>query len=60
MLLAAAHRFGLDMANSWLVGDKPGDLEAGRRAGVGHLRLVEAGNEQLAAILADLLESAKT
>jgi len=36
MLLAAQSRFGIDMADSWMVGDKPSDLEAAQRAGVGH------------------------
>jgi D-glycero-D-manno-heptose 1,7-bisphosphate phosphatase len=33
MLLAAAGRHGLDLAASWMVGDSPGDVEAGRAAG---------------------------
>jgi D-glycero-D-manno-heptose 1,7-bisphosphate phosphatase len=33
MLLAAARRHGLDLARSWMVGDQPRDIEAGRRAG---------------------------
>lgn len=41
MLLAAAERFGLDMPASWLVGDKPSDLEAAATAGVGHRYLLE-------------------
>lgn len=34
MLLEAARDHGLDLARSWMVGDRAGDLEAGRRAGV--------------------------
>ena len=34
MLLEAAHDLGLDLARSWMVGDRTSDLEAGRRAGV--------------------------
>lgn len=33
MLLAAKRRFGLDLKGSFLVGDKTGDIECGRRAG---------------------------
>lgn len=33
MLLTAAEEHGLDLASSWMVGDKAIDLEAGRRAG---------------------------
>lgn len=35
MLLQARDELGLDLARSVLVGDKPSDIEAGRRAGVG-------------------------
>jgi D-glycero-D-manno-heptose 1,7-bisphosphate phosphatase len=34
MLLEAARDFGIDLANSYMVGDKPSDAEAGIRAGV--------------------------
>ena len=34
MLLEAARDLGLDLARSWMVGDRAGDLEAGLRAGV--------------------------
>lgn len=32
MLTAAAARHGLDLASSWMIGDTPEDVEAGRRA----------------------------
>jgi D-glycero-D-manno-heptose 1,7-bisphosphate phosphatase len=35
MLLQARSELGLDLARSAIVGDKPSDIEAGRRAGVG-------------------------
>lgn len=41
MLLAAAGRFGLDMHATWMIGDKPSDLEAAVTAGVGHPWLLE-------------------
>lgn len=34
MLLRAAERLGLDLAGSWIVGDRTIDLEAGRAAGL--------------------------
>lgn len=34
MLLVAANRLGIDLKRSVIVGDKPTDLEAGRRAGL--------------------------
>ena len=34
MLELAAEALSVDLSNSWIVGDKAGDLEAGRRAGL--------------------------
>ena len=34
MLLEAAREHGLDLARSWMIGDRAGDVEAGVRAGV--------------------------
>ncbi len=33
LLLRAARRHGIDLSRSWMVGDTPDDIEAGRRAG---------------------------
>jgi D-glycero-D-manno-heptose 1,7-bisphosphate phosphatase len=33
LLLRAAAEHGIDLARSWMVGDQPSDMEAGRRAG---------------------------
>lgn len=41
MLFKAASELSLDLARSWLVGDKPADIEAGRAAGVGRLVLYD-------------------
>lgn len=41
MMEAAAALFELDMAGSLLVGDKPSDIEAARRAGVGRAVLLD-------------------
>lgn len=43
MLLDAAKELDIDMANSYMVGDKVADLEAGRAAGVGTVVLVRSG-----------------
>ena len=43
MLIEAAKRLNLDLASSTMVGDTARDLEAGARAGVGHLALVRTG-----------------
>ncbi|WP_457390192.1 D-glycero-alpha-D-manno-heptose-1,7-bisphosphate 7-phosphatase [Roseateles sp. P5_E1] len=44
MLIRAAHRHGLDMARSWMVGDRLDDVEAGHRAGCQGL-LFDSGGE---------------
>lgn len=44
MILQASRELGLDLAGSAMVGDKVSDIEAGRRAGVGRLVLVESGH----------------
>ena len=41
MMLQAAADLGLDLAGSWLLGDKPSDVAAGRAAGVGTLVLLD-------------------
>jgi D-glycero-D-manno-heptose 1,7-bisphosphate phosphatase len=42
MILRAARALDLDLARSLLFGDKPSDIEAGRRAGVGRCVLLAA------------------
>ena len=42
MLLEAAHDFGIDLTESYLVGDRDIDIECGRNAGT-HTLLVETG-----------------
>lgn len=62
MLVRAAGEYGLDLARSWMVGDKTVDLEAGRRAGcrvalvrTGYGATVDGGGADLVA--ADLAEA---
>jgi D-glycero-D-manno-heptose 1,7-bisphosphate phosphatase len=40
MLLQAAQDFDLDLSRSWMVGDKETDVEAARRARLGHIVLL--------------------
>lgn len=46
MLLRAADELGIDLHESCLVGDKPSDIEAAHRAGVGHAFLVRSDNPE--------------
>ena len=59
MLLRAARRFGIDLAGSWMIGDRLDDLEAGRvlglrtilvRTGYGREEELSAGPEQITGI----------
>jgi len=43
MLREAAARHGLDLAQSWMVGDSETDVEAGRRAGCRTIRVLPEG-----------------
>ena len=45
LLLQAQREHGLDLPNSWLVGDKPSDIEAAQRAGVGQTLLIRRSQE---------------
>ena len=62
MLLDAAREHGIDLAQSWMVGDRNGDVEAGRRAGVRSI-LVRTGEGKYAdgagaaLVAADLAEA---
>lgn len=44
MLLRAAHEHGIDLEQSWMIGDILNDVEAGRRAGCRTV-LIDNGNE---------------
>jgi rfaE bifunctional protein nucleotidyltransferase chain/domain len=46
MLLQAAQELKLSLADSLLVGDKPGDIEAAHAAGVGRAYLVDSDNPE--------------
>jgi D-glycero-D-manno-heptose 1,7-bisphosphate phosphatase len=51
MLLAARDRFDIDMEGSLMIGDKPSDIEAAERAGVGRSFLVEKNWPKLSDII---------
>lgn len=46
MILAAGERMNLDLARSWIVGDKPRDIEAGASAGLAGGILAAANEEE--------------
>jgi rfaE bifunctional protein nucleotidyltransferase chain/domain len=46
MILQAAQELKLSLADSLLVGDKPGDIQAARAARVGHAYLVDSDNQE--------------
>ncbi len=48
MILDAAHRHGIDLARSWMIGDTESDVEAGRRAGCQTILVSDAPGETVA------------
>ena len=49
MLRTAAERHGLDLAKSWMIGDRESDVKTGRNAGVAVTVLVDPGDVPTAA-----------
>jgi D-glycero-D-manno-heptose 1,7-bisphosphate phosphatase len=49
MILQAAVEHGIDLARSWMLGDKAADMQAAAAAGVGHKVLVLSGQSLSAA-----------
>lgn len=49
MLRTAAERHGLDLAKSWMVGDRESDVQTGQNAGVAATVLVDPGDAPTAA-----------
>ena len=45
MIFQAQNEFDFDLENSWLIGDKESDIEAGINAGVGRLVLSKSGHK---------------
>lgn len=46
MILRAVREHGLSLEQSFMVGDKPSDIEAARAAGLGHAYIVQSDNEE--------------
>jgi D-glycero-D-manno-heptose 1,7-bisphosphate phosphatase len=59
MILEAVEHFGIDPAGSYMVGDSPSDVEAGRSAGVMTVRISRDSDEEADMVFADLLEFAR-
>ena len=55
MLLQAAERFHIDLSKSYLVGDSPRDIEAGRSAGVTTLRVKTGHGGKPATVAPDVV-----
>jgi len=49
MILKAAHRHGIDLPGSWMIGDREGDLRAGRACGMRTIRIGQPGPGEPAA-----------
>jgi D,D-heptose 1,7-bisphosphate phosphatase len=47
MLLEAAEKWNIDLANSWMIGDSMSDIEAGTRAGTKTAYLVNPHSEEI-------------
>jgi D-glycero-D-manno-heptose 1,7-bisphosphate phosphatase len=45
MLLEARDKFNIDMANSWMIGDKEADISAANAAGISGTILVKSGHQ---------------
>lgn len=63
MLLRAAEEYGIDLAASWMVGDRPADVGAGRAAGCRTIRVLTGpapveGDPEPDAIADDLSQAA--
>ncbi len=41
MILEAARRYDIDLSASWMIGDKPSDIEAAKNAGIPHTILLD-------------------
>ena len=43
MILEAAHKYGIDLSKSWMIGDKESDIKAAKLAGIENTILVRSG-----------------
>lgn len=51
MLLQAAREHGIDLARSYMVGDKPADIEAGEKAGCTSLLVLTGYGKETAKVV---------
>ncbi len=58
MIINAAKEHDLDLARSWMVGDKPSDVAAGQRAGTRTVLLAPPGTDSTATLVAADLAAA--
>jgi len=58
MLLQAAEELGIDLEQSWMVGDSSGDIEAGQRAGCRTIRIAAQPDPDATHTAANLLRAA--
>jgi D-glycero-D-manno-heptose 1,7-bisphosphate phosphatase len=59
MLIEAGRRLGLNLERSLIVGDKPADMEAGRRAGLMRGWLVDGEASMMGALAVSPLRDAR-
>lgn len=57
MLRLASQHFNIDLNNSWMIGDRMSDVEAGRRAGTKTVLLTETGCEEFSEFAPPTIES---
>lgn len=53
----ARDRYGLDMVQSWMVGDRDGDIACGRAAGVGTIRIADKPDAAAIHTVSDLAKA---
>jgi D-glycero-D-manno-heptose 1,7-bisphosphate phosphatase len=58
LILAAVNDFEVDLSASYMVGDSPSDIEAGRRAGVRPIRIGDYPDESADAVFGSLMDFA--
>jgi D-glycero-D-manno-heptose 1,7-bisphosphate phosphatase len=59
MILQAEQDLGIDLNLSYLVGDSPSDMEAGRKAGVRSVRITDGQDDTAHAVFKNLLDFAR-
>jgi len=60
MILEAARLHGIDLSQSWMIGDSPGDAEAGRAAGCRTILVGEKARPGMADVLFDSMANLRS